>query len=413
MKHNINWDHWGKLADRYRNPTPRRMLALDGGGIRGILTLQVLANLEQQLAKHYQQEEFRLCQFFDYVGGTSTGAIIAAGVAIGMSTAEILDFYEDFGQEAFTKRKWYERWKSFYDNGPLEQQLKKVYNQHYRNPADPQDSERKLGPDGLETLLLTVTRNATTDSAWPVSSNPSAKYNDPSRADCNLRIPLWQLVRASTAAPAYFPPEVVRWDPSDDSKAFVFVDGGTTPYNNPAFLMARMAMEPAYRLCWERGERNLLVVSLGTGSAPVAGATVEDPETNLLAAAANTLSAVMGQAQTDQDLNCRTVGRPTHGPFLDREVGDLIPRDADGEVVSLAEDLGRAFLYARYDVELTKEGLKAIDVSDIDPEPLRALDSTDAMADLVKVGQALARHVSLAHLGDFVNLPLYTGQPQG
>jgi hypothetical protein len=43
------------------------------------------------------------------------------------------------------------------------------------------------------------TENATTESPWPISSSTDAKYNNPSRPDCNLRIPLWRLVRASTA----------------------------------------------------------------------------------------------------------------------------------------------------------------------------------------------------------------------
>ena len=80
-----------------------------------------------------------------------------------------------------------------------------------------------LGSEHLKTLLLIVVRNATTDSPWPVSNNPNALFNDPSRADNNLAIPLWQLVRASTAAPVYFPPEVVTLG----EQRFVFVDRGT------------------------------------------------------------------------------------------------------------------------------------------------------------------------------------------
>ena len=79
---------------------------------------------------------------------------------------------------------------------------------------------------------MMVMRNATTDSPWPLSNNPKAKYNDAARADCNLKLPLWQLVRASTAAPTYFPPEVVRV-----GRDFIFVDGAVTMYNNPAFQL--------------------------------------------------------------------------------------------------------------------------------------------------------------------------------
>ena len=54
-------------------------------------------------------------------------------------------------------------------------------------------------PNQAMSVSSTFTKNVTTDSPWPISSSTDAKYNDPSRPDCNLRIPLWQLVRASTA----------------------------------------------------------------------------------------------------------------------------------------------------------------------------------------------------------------------
>ncbi len=63
----------------------------------------------------------------------------------------------------------------------------------------------------------------------------------------------------------------MQWDPHDENKTFVFVDGGVTPYNNPAFLMYRMATQPAYNLNWEIGEDKLLIISVGTGSAPSVG----------------------------------------------------------------------------------------------------------------------------------------------
>ena len=69
---------WGKLASRYEGSEDRehRILALDGGGIRGIMTLEVVARIEEMLAQATGGgSEFRLCHFFDYVGGTSTGRL--------------------------------------------------------------------------------------------------------------------------------------------------------------------------------------------------------------------------------------------------------------------------------------------------------------------------------------------------
>ncbi len=400
------WDHWKQLAARYQTKRPRRMLALDGGGIRGLMTAQVLVRLEELLAKHYEKQaqikpgSFRLCQFFDYVAGTSTGAIIAAAIARGLSAKEILDFYREFGTAAFTKRPWYDRWKSLYGDGPLASKLKEVYS-----------TKATLEPQHLKTLLLVVTRNATSDSAWPITSNPDAKYNAAIRPDCNLKIPLWQLVRASTAAPVYFPPEVIQWDRDDPNKSFVFVDGGTTAYNNPAFCLARMATEPAYQLNWDRGESNLLIVSLGTGLAPSLGNAAEDPESNLAANAVNALSALSSQASFDQDINCRTVGRCTFGHQLDREVLDLVPRqepsDPNSGVVPLKQDLGRAFLYARYNAELTQAGLTALNLPRIDPHFVSKLDSVDAMPELEAIGIEVGKQIQLEHFGKFIDGSLF------
>jgi len=391
----MNPEAWGHLRERYETDRPRRLLACDGGGIRGVLTLQVLVELEARLARHYGRgDDFRLHEFFDYVAGTSTGAIIAAGIARGMAAKDVLEFYEDFGRKVFTKR-WWGIWNSLYEDGPLERKLKQVYGEN-----------ANLRPEHLETLLLVVARNATTDSAWPISTNPDAKYNDARRPDCNLEIPLWKLVRASTAAPVYFPPEIIEWEPGNPEKSFVFVDGGTTSYNNPAFVMTRMATEPAYRLRWPKGESKMLVISIGTGSAPALGADAHDPESNLLSSATNTLSSLMSQAAFDQDVNCRTVGRCTRGDPIDREVGDLVPRDEADAQIPLAQDLGRAFLYARYNAALTKNGLKDLGLGDIDPTRASKLDSVDAIPDLARIGQALAEQIDLADFGPFVDAPL-------
>jgi hypothetical protein len=387
-----SWTDWGPLAARYQTTSPRRILALDGGGIRGLMTLQVLDRLEQDLRTRLKAgPAFRLSDFFDLIGGTSTGAIIAAGLARGMSTSELISFYREFGREAFTKRALILRWKSLYANGPLQRKLQDTFGE-----------KTTLEPQHLKSLLLAVTRNATTDSAWPISSNPWAKYNDRARPDCNLLLPLWQIVRASTAAPVYFQPEVIALDAKDPNKTFVFVDGGTTAYNNPAFLMYRMVTEPAYRLTWPKGEQSMLIVSVGTGARPKLGQTDEDPEQNVAAAAVQTLSALMNQAAFDQDLSCRTIGRCVAGPILVREVGDLSPRDDNGQRVPLSTDLGRAFLYARYDAELTAGGLTALGCSDLDPECVSKLDSVDHMDELERVGQAVANKISLDDFGPFV-----------
>ena len=384
----INPRLWGPLAERYKTPRPRKMLALDGGGIRGVLTLAMLKEIERQVGKP-------LGEYFDYIAGTSTGAIIATGLAKGMTVDELLTFYRAAGPEMFQRTRFLARLNSLYKNGPLQQQLKQVFGEH-----------TDLKPGSLKTLLLVVTRNVTTDSPWPISSNPEARYNDPARSDCNLCIPLWKLVRASTAAPIFFPPEVIQIDPNDESKAFVFVDGGVTPYNNPAFLLYRFATDPAYRLNWTKGEKNLLLVSVGTGAGAKQGATADDAESNMLSTGVAIPAALMYGSLVDQDINCRAVGRCTYGDVIDRELFDMVPRKESGEPVPLSTDLGRAFLYARYNVDLSAEGLAVLGFSrdEVDPAIAQRMDLADRehIDLLLKIGATAARQVDAAHFGPFV-----------
>jgi hypothetical protein len=336
-------------------------------------------------------EAFRLCDFFDYIAGTSTGAIIAAGLARGMSAGELRDFYIQTGPAMFDKAFLLNRLRYLYESQPLAKELQGTYGK-----------KTDLRPEHLRCLLLIVTRNVTTDSPWPISSNPEARYNLPERPDCNLQIPLWQLVRASTAAPIFFAPEILRWDPADPAKHFVFVDGGMTPYNNPSFLLYRMATEPAYKLGWKKGERSLLLISVGTGAAPTLGADVSSPNQNAVSNLAGIPGALMYGAQVDQDVTCRMVGRCVYGAPIDRELGDMIPVDEQGNRAPLDRDLGRAFRYARYNAELTSPALNAWGMGDIDPAAVSRLDSVQNIDDLRRIGQRLGDEVKIEHFGPFV-----------
>lgn len=375
-----NTSVWGKLANRYNESGPRKILSLDGGGIRGVITLEILQKLENDLRKKLKRgTDFRLCDYFDHFGGTSTGAIIAAGLSIGMSVRELLDFYTERGKEMFDKNSLLKKWKSLYESGPLLNMLQETFGK---------DTDMDITNGKFKSLLTVVTMNRSTDSPWPISNNPLSTYNDKSNADNNQKIKLFQLIRASTAAPAYFPPETLEWDKNDSSKTFVFVDGGVTPYNNPAFLMYRMATHPAYKLNWEKGEDKLLIVSVGTGSATSAGEYRNLGKT-LMQLPTNLMYAI----QVDQDINCRTFGRCTYGDEIDLELGDMIP---EGKT-------NRDFLYVRYNPDLSEIGLEELGLGSIESEKIRQMDSVENVKDLQLVGSKTAiAQVDLNHLGAFV-----------
>lgn len=382
--------------DRLTSPGPKKLLALDGGGIRGVMTLGVLAKIESTLQLALKQDDnFVLSDYFDYIAGTSTGAIIATCLSLGWRVEKIAKFYEDSGAEMFDKASILRRFRYKYEDDKLAALLKSALG-----------AETTIGDASIKTLLMIVMRNATTDSPWPLSNNPRAKYNQTARDDCNTLLPLWQLVRASTAAPTYFPPESVVVG----KRRFVFVDGGVTMYNNPAFHLFLMATLEPYQVCWPTGEKEMLVVSVGTGTSPNANTDLAPGEMNLVYNASSIPSALMFAASNEQDFLCRVFGRTLCGEHLDREIGDLLAPAKplpDGRIPGPVNP--KLFTYLRYNAELTREGLDALaasaqtNLSDVQPEHVQKMDSTDHIAELKRVGKAVGdAKVKVAHFDGFL-----------
>ena len=381
-----------KLTSRIQSPGPKKILALDGGGIRGMIAVQVLSEIEKLLSERLGRgDDFRLSDYFDFVAGTSTGAIIAACISAGMKVSEISQFYIESGEEMFDKASLLKRLRYKYEDEKLANKLRDVFKDTKTG------KEATLGSDTLKTVLMMVMRNATTDSPWPVSNNPAAKYNQKcrddgsARDDCNLDLPLWQLVRASTAAPVYFPPEIVKLGKRD----FVFVDGGITMYNNPAFQAFLMATVEPYKMVWLAGEDKMLIVSIGTGTSPEANSELNPEQMNLLYNAGSIPSALMAAALNEQDLLCRVFGKCLAGDALDREVGDMIG-------VGGPKGSNKLFTYARYNAQLTIEGLKVLGLAHIKPEDVQMLDSVEHIKELEEVGQAVAKGVKAEHFEGFI-----------
>jgi len=360
----------------------RKLLALDGGGIRGLISIEVLAKLEQELRRDHAGD-FVLADAFDYVAGTSTGAILATCISLGMRVDEIKEFYVNSGPALFSKASILKRMRTKYEDEKLADELKAVLG-----------ADTTLGSGRLRTLLLMVMRNATTDSPWPISNNPDARYNQRGGADqdraCNLNLPLWQLVRASAAAPTYFPPEVIE---AGGEEPFVMVDGGVTTYNNPAFILFLMATTEPYRLCWPAGADRMMLVSVGTGTSPRTNADLEPEDMNLIFNATAIPAALMYAALNEQDMLCRVFGDCRHGAQIDRELGTLI--GAKGPVEP------KLFRYVRYNAELTREWLQAHGLDDVEPRDVQRLDSTAHMDELARIGRCVAGQVEAEHFEGF------------
>jgi len=241
---------------------PKRILALDGGGVKGVLTLGMLKALEDELRRRAGgAESLRLSDYYDLIGGTSTGAIIASGLALGLSVDELIALYMRLGPEVFGKNAGDGVFlQSKFDSKKLRRALHSVL------------STKTLGSEDLKTGLAIHAKRIDTGSAWVVTNHPLGVFYDPS-AESNIfpnkRYRLTDLVLASAAAPTFFDEVVI--DIEFDEKRHpiqkgYFVDGAVSANNNPGMQLLMLALEPSYKFGWKSGADNLMMTSCGTGS---------------------------------------------------------------------------------------------------------------------------------------------------
>jgi patatin-like phospholipase/acyl hydrolase len=200
-----------------------RILALDGGGLKGLFTAKLLADLESHLG-------VRIAEHFDLITGTSTGAIIALGLGLRVPTQDILRFYREKGPLIFDA-PGYGLLKAKYSAEPLQKALTEVF------------GERTLGES--QTALVVPAFNIQRREVKLFKTRHS------SRLIKDHKMRAVDVAMASAAAPTYLPSFV------DDSH-IEYVDGGIWA-NNPALVGVIEAMSV---LGYDK--RDISVLSIGT-----------------------------------------------------------------------------------------------------------------------------------------------------
>lgn len=359
----------------FQAPGPKRILALDGGGLRGIVSLAFLKRIEDLLrARHGGDHEFRLCHYFDLVAGTSTGAIIASALAKGMSVDELVKCYLDLGRRVFARSFWRRGvLLARYDEATLQQELKDVLG-----------ATTTLGGPELLTGLLVVTKRLDTGSPWPLANNPRGKYFRAGPHDTwisNGDYLLWEIIRASTAAPTYFDPERITISTKDGRPAIEgeFLDGGVSPYNNPSLQALLYATLEGFRVGWNTGADNLLVISVGTG----AGDPSQTPSWIAAQGAMKALLSLTDDCAALVETMMQWMSTSPTARLIDQEVGDL------------GNDLlGGAprFTYQRYQLPLTRESVDALmpGIQDDTLESLKLMDEPHNLELLKDLGEIQA-----------------------
>lgn len=370
------------------NNGPKRILSLDGGGIRGALSLGYLKKLEMLLQQKHGNQ-YRLCDHFDLIGGTSTGSIIAASVAVGKSVDEITSLYMDLGGKIFGEK--YNFWnplqtwrflKAEYDYTVLMKSLQQAF------------GDITIGSDKILTGLCIVAKRADTNSTWPIINHPGSKFYD-SELGANKNIPLWQAVRASSAAPTYFAPQMI--DVGNGEKA-AFVDGGVSMANNPAFTLLMLATLQGYPFRWKKGAENLSIVSIGTGYSVFQKQTGEIEEAWMKTWAENVPEMLMQDASWQNQLLLQWLSDSPTARSIDLEMGNM-----------KEDQLCQApvIKYLRYNQPITENGLNGLQMgrnfTEKDVKNLAEMSNAENRELLYRIGLAASESMLPEHIFDYLN----------
>lgn len=355
-------------------PGPKRILSLSGGGVRGAVTVAFLERLEAILDAR-AGHQVRLCDHFDLIGGTSTGALIAGALALGYRASQIREFYLTLAPRVFRRSRWrILGLQAKFDSRALQGEIDAVL------------GDRTLDSPDLLTGLAVVMKRMDTGSPWVLSNSPRSAYweTPPDRSFIgNRHLRLGNLVRASTAAPHYFDPELVEIVAG--APPGLFVDGGVTPYNNPSVQLLMLAALDGYGLKWSLGADRLSLTSIGTG---VFRHRLSYEESRRLPAASLAVRALTG-LMADAETSAMTLmhwlsGTASRWP-INTELGTLAD---DGAPLGTP-----LFAFESYNVRLERDWLRAelgLDLSEEAVHELRRMDEPALAAQLYDIGRRAA-----------------------
>lgn len=235
--------------------TIRTVLALDGGGIRGVVSALWLAELERRLRS---AGKGGIRDHFDLIAGTSTGAILGCGIASGITPQQLVDLYVQRRHEIFpggASRLW-SRASRFFTQGPSAPKYDGKGLREVVSSTLGETAFKHLTPRTLVVSYDTITR-----------STVIFKSHKQEHWDLRVR----DVCVASASAPTYFPGHIMEVE----GKTCALIDGGVVA-NNPTAC----AIAEALRINREAGgaDQELTVVSLGTGEAtrPIPAAATQE-----------------------------------------------------------------------------------------------------------------------------------------
>ncbi|KAK7687056.1 hypothetical protein QCA50_009556 [Cerrena zonata] len=279
-----------------------KLLSLDGGGVRGISSLQILQELESTMLSLTGHSEVKPCDYFDMIAGTSTGGLIAIMLGrLEMSIHQCIGTYRTMSAKIFGKRKG-----DWYDHHVLEDAVKDLVKRYLGNPEEPMRPMEgsKLGTKCKVFVVACKAKGTNVTTPTHIRTYRNTEIQEPFAA-----WKIWEAARATSAAPTFFQRITVG--------GVDYIDGGLNA-NNPVLLLYAEA-----GLVFGRARRIQCLLTIGTGLPPPV--TINNKRICISRALPRALEAIRTMADTQLGLRLLTSGEQIHCLFREYSI---VPKEA-------------------------------------------------------------------------------------
>lgn len=236
----------------------KRILSLDGGGAKVMLSLGMLKAVEDELRRRAGgNSAFRLSDYYDLIGGGASASLVAAGLAIGLGVDELIEFYRRHGPAIFGRRA---------DDGVF---ARPRFNaQRLRRAAQSMLSTRTLGSEDIRTGLAFQLTRLDTGGSWLITNHPLGRHYEQTDAHrfAEKRYRLSDLVVASAGSGVVASDVALDVDLDEKRRSAgkgSFVEAASA---NPSLPLFSMALDPAHKFGWKATAQSLMLTSVGVGS---------------------------------------------------------------------------------------------------------------------------------------------------
>ncbi len=234
------------LSERLEIQLPKRILALDDGGVRSGVALPFLARIERLLQIRYGAPDFRLNDYFDLIGGTGLAAILAVELARGRSVSQLEAVFRQSVDAFYGKKHYWRIFQHLYDTRRLYGLLHELY------------GDATLSDNDLATGVCVVATDLKNGRIYPFTNHPRLAGRSPLLRDALM---------ASLSLPTLLPPHPVSLH---DGEPTLFITGQLSTGQDLSMYLFLLATAPEFPFCWRKGKRRLSLLSIGSGIWPEA-----------------------------------------------------------------------------------------------------------------------------------------------